>query len=225
MPPGLMPPDIFDQRRIQLADIDGSGTTDILYLSGSGVQVYFNQSGNGWSVRRTLSYFPAINSVASITVIDLLGNGTACLVWSSPLPGSAGRVMRYIDLMGGQRPHLLLKTVNNLGAETVVHYTPSTKFYLQDKLAGQRWITKLPFPVHVVKRVETLDHISRNRFITRHAYHHGHFDGWSGSFVVLACGAMGQGGVHDFNCGWNVACDEFGWGVSCTADFDENLVS
>jgi hypothetical protein len=42
-------PDIFDQRRIQLADIDGSGTTDILYLSGSGVQVYFNQSGNGWA--------------------------------------------------------------------------------------------------------------------------------------------------------------------------------
>ncbi|MBD1930315.1 MULTISPECIES: SpvB/TcaC N-terminal domain-containing protein [Cyanophyceae] len=170
-------PDIFDQRRIQLADIDGSGTTDIIYLSGSGVQVYFNQSGNGWSVRRTLSYFPAIDSVASVTVIDLLGNGTACLVWSSPLPGNAGRVMRYIDLMGGQKPHLLLKTVNNMGAETVVQYAPSTKFYLQDKLAGTPWITKLPFPVHVVERVETLDRISGNRFVTRHAYHHGYFDG------------------------------------------------
>jgi hypothetical protein len=31
-----------------------------------------------------LSYFPAIDSVASITAIDLLGNGTACLVWPSP---------------------------------------------------------------------------------------------------------------------------------------------
>ena len=28
--------------------------------------------------------------------------------------------MRYIDLMGGQKPHLLIKTINNLGAETVV---------------------------------------------------------------------------------------------------------
>ena len=44
--------------------------------------------------------------------------------------------MRYIDLMGGQKPHLLVKTVNNLGAETHVHYAPSTKFYLADKLAG-----------------------------------------------------------------------------------------
>jgi RHS repeat-associated protein len=79
--------------------------------------------------------------------------------------------------MGGEKPHLLIKTVNNLGAETVVQYAPSTKFYLQDKWAGQPWITKLPFPVHVVERVETYDRISRNRFVTRSAYHHGYFDG------------------------------------------------
>ncbi len=170
-------PDIFDQRRIQLADIDGSGTTDILYLSGEGVQVYFNQSGNGWAAKRTLSYFPVIDNLASITAFDLLGNGTACLVWSSPLPSNAQRAMRYIDLMGGQKPHLLIKTVNNLGAETVVQYAPSTKFYLQDKVAGTPWITKLPFPVHVVERVETYDRISGNRFVSRSAYHHGYFDG------------------------------------------------
>jgi hypothetical protein len=35
----------------------------------------------------------------------------------------------------------------------------------------------LPFPVHVVERVETYDHISHNRFVTRYAYHHGYFDG------------------------------------------------
>ncbi|MEG4507170.1 SpvB/TcaC N-terminal domain-containing protein [Microcoleus sp. F6_B4] len=170
-------PDIFNQRRIVLADIDGSGTTDILYLSGEGVQVYFNQSGNSWSAKRVLNSFPVMDNVASVTAIDLLGNGTACLVWSSPLPGSATRAMRYIDLMGGQKPHLLIKTVNNMGAETVVQYAPSTKFYLQDNFAGKPWITKLPFPVHVVERVETRDYISGNRFVTRYAYHHGYFDG------------------------------------------------
>ena len=170
-------PDIFNQRRIVLADIDGSGTTDILYLSSEGVQVYFNQSGNSWSAKRVLRGFPALDSVASVTAIDLLGNGTACLVWSSSLLGNAQRVMRYIDLIGGQKPHLLVKTANNLGAETVVRYAPSTKFYLQDQLAGKPWITKLPFPVHVVERVETYDRISGNRFVTRYAYHHGYFDG------------------------------------------------
>ncbi|MEP0919547.1 FG-GAP-like repeat-containing protein [Leptolyngbya sp. DQ-M1] len=170
-------PDIFNQRRILLADVDGSGTTDILYLSGDGVQVHFNQSGNSWSAKRVLKSFPAIDNAVSVTTLDLLGNGTACLVWSSPLPGHAQRVMRYIDLMGGQKPHLLVKTVNNMGAETVVQYAPSTKFYLQDRLMGKPWITKLPFPVHVVERVETRDYISGNRFVTRYAYHHGYFDG------------------------------------------------
>jgi RHS repeat-associated protein len=170
-------PDIFDQRRIQLADIDGSGTTDILYLSESGVQVYFNQSGNGWAAKRTLSYFPAIDSVASITAIDLLGNGTACLVWSSPLPGNGRRVMRYIDLMGGQKPHLLIKTVNNLGTETVVQYAPSTRFYLQDKLDGKPWITKLPFPVHCVEKVTVTDKWRKTIFSSTYSYHHGYFDG------------------------------------------------
>src|SRR5262249_54937960 len=66
---------------------------------------------------------------------------------------------------------------NNLGAETVVQYAPSTKFYVQDKLDGNPWVTKLPFPVQVVERVETFDFISRNRFVTRYSYHHGYFDG------------------------------------------------
>ncbi len=44
------------------------------------------------------------------------------------------------------------------------------------------WITRLPFPVHVVERVETLDRISRNRFVTRYRYRHGYFDGGEREF-------------------------------------------
>ncbi len=90
--------------------------------------------------------------------------------------------MRYIDLMGGQKPHLLIQTVTNLGAETRVHYAPSTRFYVADKLAGTPWVTRVPFPVHVVERVETYDYISRNRFVTRYAYHHGYYDGYEREF-------------------------------------------
>jgi RHS repeat-associated protein len=170
-------PDQFDHKRIRLADVDGSGTTDIIYLHRDGVRLYFNQSGNSWSLPHLLQIFPRVDDVVSIVPTDLLGNGTACLIWSSPLPGDAPRKMRYVNLMGGQKPHLLVKTINNLGAETRVDYAPSTKFYLQDKRDGKPWITRLPFPVHVVERVETYDHISRNHFVTRYAYHHGYFDG------------------------------------------------
>ncbi len=169
-------PDQFDQRRIRLVDTDGSGTIDILYLRRDGVQIYFNQSGNRWSDAVALPQFPPIDNISSVQALDLLGNGTGCLVWSSPLPGDSRRPMRYIALMD-EKPHLLVGVKNNLGAETVVHYAPSTKFYLNDKEDGKPWITRLPFPVHVVERVETYDLISRNRFVTRYAYHHGYYDG------------------------------------------------
>ncbi|MEJ2659732.1 MAG: SpvB/TcaC N-terminal domain-containing protein, partial [Desulfobacteraceae bacterium] len=170
-------PDLFDQKRIRLADIDGSGVTDIIYLGRDSIDIYLNQSGNSWADVHTLTHFPRVDNLASVAVVDLLGNGTACLVWSSPLPGDADQPMRYINLIGDHKPHLLVKTVNNLGAETHVQYAPSTKFYLEDKEAGTPWITQIPFPVHVVERVETYDRISRNRFVTRYAYHHGYFDG------------------------------------------------
>ncbi|HVX29973.1 MAG TPA: toxin TcdB middle/N-terminal domain-containing protein, partial [Nitrolancea sp.] len=169
--------DQFDHKRIRLADIDGSGTTDIIYLHRDGVHLYFNQSGNSWGRRQALNVFPRIDDVVNIVPIDLLGNGTACLVWSSSEPGDQTRPMRYVNLMGGQKPHLLEKVVNNLGAETSIVYAPSTRFYLQDKYDGRPWITRLPFPVHVVERVVTDDLVSRNRFTTRYSYHHGYFDG------------------------------------------------
>jgi RHS repeat-associated protein len=176
-PPHFDHSDQFDHKRLRLADIDGSGTTDLIYLHSQGVRIYFNQSGNGWSEPQEMSVVPRIDDVVNIVPMDLLGNGTACLVWSSSLPGDSRQPLRYVNLMGRQKPHLLVRSVNNLGAETRVHYSPSGKFYLQDRLAGKPWITRLPFPVHVVERVETIDHISRNRFVTRYAYHHGYFDG------------------------------------------------
>lgn len=175
-------PDQFDQRRIRLADIDGSGLVDILYLTGQGVQIYFNQSGNGWSEQRLLASFPRIDNLSAVSVVDLLGNGTACLVWSSLLPGDARSTIRYIDLMGGQKPYLLIRTRNNLGAETEVTYAPSTKFYLQDKQAGKPWITKLPFPVHCVEQVTVRDKWRGTAFSSTYSYHHGYFDGLEREF-------------------------------------------
>jgi RHS repeat-associated protein len=170
-------PEQFDPRRIRLADVDGSGTTDILYLHSEGVRIYANQAGNTLAPPIQLPGFPDVSHLSSIAVIDLLGTGTACLVWSSPLPGQASQPIRYIDLLGSKKPYLLTSYKNNLGLEARLEYTPSTKLYLADALVGQPWVTRLPFPVHALTRVETYDAISRHRFVTTHAYHHGYYDG------------------------------------------------
>ncbi|MDM0118026.1 hypothetical protein QTI66_38770 [Variovorax sp. J22R133] len=77
--------DAFDAARIRLADIDGSGVADIIYLAPDGPRLYFNQAGNAWSAPTTLSQCPRLDDQSTVLTADLLGNGTACLVWSSPL--------------------------------------------------------------------------------------------------------------------------------------------
>ena len=170
-------PDQFDPGRIRLADIDGSGVTDIIYLGRNGARIWFNQSGNSWSDEQDLTGFPRVDSIASVAAVDLLGNGTACLVWSTPLPGDSHAPMRYIELMAQGKPHLMIGTRNNLGSETRVTYAPATFFYLKDKAAGKPWITRLPFPVHVVENVTVEDKWRKTRFSTSYSYHHGYFDG------------------------------------------------
>ena len=169
--------DQFDPKMIRLADIDGSGTTDIIYLGRNRVSIYRNYSGNRLGDVELGVNFPSIDDITAIETCDLLGNGTACLVWSSLLNPDAGRQMRYVDLMGGQKPHLLVKTINNLGGETEISYAPSTRFYLADRSAGRPWATKLPFPVHCVERITVTDKWRGTRFSTTYSYHHGYFDG------------------------------------------------
>jgi len=172
----------FDPSRVHLADIDGSGTSDLVYVGDEGVLVSFNQSGNSWSQTSRIAVFPSADELSTVQVIDLLGNGTACLVWSSPLPSQSHSPLRYVDLMSGVKPHLLIRSRNNLGAETKLYYAPSTRFFLEDRAAGIPWVTKLPFPVQVVERVETYDWIGRSRFVSRYAYHHGCYDGLEREF-------------------------------------------
>src|SRR5262249_13958256 len=138
--------DQFDPRHVRLADLDGSGTADIVYLGREGVRFWFNESGNWLSGPVTLD-LPLPHSAASVDVIGLLGAGTACLVWSSSLSADGTRPLAYVDLMGRQKPHLLARFTNGFGGETRVAYASSTAFYLRDKAEGQPWITRLPFPV------------------------------------------------------------------------------
>ncbi len=170
-------PDAFNPSFLRLADIDGSGTTDIIYLGKNKFTCWMNLSGNGFSITPfEADAFPEIHNQAAITVTDLLGNGVACIVWSSPLSKDTYAPLKYIDLMNSKKPHIMVFYKNNLGKEVSLEYTPSTKFYVEDKLAGKPWVTKLHFPVHCISKTETRDIVSGYRFVTCYKYHHGYYD-------------------------------------------------
>lgn len=179
--------DLFNEHFITFADIDGSGTADLVYL-GARPAIWFNQSGNSWTAGHELTQFPVIPAAGQVqaSVFDLLGTGTACAVWTSPLPQDATAPLRYVDLTAGVKPYLLTTVANNLGAQRSLTYAPSTKFYLQDRAAGMPWVTRLPFPVQVVEKVHIEDAISRTSYTSRYTYHHGHYDGIEREFRGFA---------------------------------------
>ncbi len=176
--------DQFDPRRIRLADVDGSGNNDVIYIGRREIKIWFNEAGNALSANPTvLANLPIVDNSDGMSVLDILGSGTAALVFSTALPRAKPSPVHYVDLMGGRKPHLLREIKNNLGLTTTITYAPSTKFYLQDRKGGAPWVTKLPFPVQVVEQVEVQESVTSTRLVTNYYYHHGHYDGIEREFA------------------------------------------
>jgi len=169
-------PDLFNAEYLQFEDVSGTGATDLIYFGKDHFKAYLNLSGNAWSEVQEIDPFFPINRNTKITVTDLFGNGTSTIVWSSDLPGDRYAPMRYIDLMGGKKPHVLNSYKNNLGKEVTLEYKSSTHFYLKDKQAGTPWKTKLAFPVQVVSKLIIEDKITKARATSAYTYHHGFYD-------------------------------------------------
>src|SRR4029077_12728308 len=135
-----------------------------------------NLSGNAWGERQEIAPDLPTASPVEVTIADLLGSGTACIGWASRLPADREAPLRYIDLMGGSKPHLLRGYDNGLGREVEFSCASSTWHYLKDKSEGRAWSTRMPFPVHCVRQVETRDVTGGSRRISTYRYHHGHYD-------------------------------------------------
>ncbi|WP_372950606.1 SpvB/TcaC N-terminal domain-containing protein [Mariniphaga sp.] len=169
-------PDIYNPQFLHLADVSGTGATDIIYLGRNSFKSYINLSGNAWSDAHEIEPFFLIDDHSKLSVTDLLGTGTSCIVWSSDLPAYANAPMQYIDLMDSKKPHVLVHYKNNFGNETTIQYKSSTHYYLKDKKKGKPWITKLPFPVQVVSKLVVEEKITDVHFSSKYQYHHGYYD-------------------------------------------------
>jgi hypothetical protein len=188
--------DHFNPAYLQLADISGTGASDLIYFGQNKCRVWLNLSGNRWGQMEAIEPFLPTALPRQITVSDLLGQGTGCLVWSSELPGDATAPLRYIDLMEGKKPHIMTAYHNNMGKTVRMTYRSSTWFYLKDKQAGQPWATKLPFPVQVVEKTTVEDKWRNTRFASRYSYHHGYYDQAEREFRGF--GRVEQTDIEDF---------------------------
>jgi RHS repeat-associated protein len=171
-------PEGFDPRRVLLGDLDGDGVADLVYVQADRVTVWINQGGERWSAPFHFEGTPPFTDIDGVRLIDMLGIGMCGVLWTSdPVPGT-GSHYRFLDLTGGLKPYLLATTDNHMGAVTKVSYASSTGFYVDDEAdPSTRWRTKLPFPTHVVERVEVIDEVSAGRLTREYHYRDGYWDG------------------------------------------------
>lgn len=173
-----------DNKRVFFADIDGSGTSDLVYVYPDRAEIFINQNGNSFSSPVTINLPEQYSAADQISFADILGNGTSCLVFTKMAPVPRHYYYNFVgetvfengDVQQSMKPYLMNEINNNLGLINQTHYCSATKFALQDKAAGRPWVTKLKFPVQVVERTVALDMISGSRFVTQYRYHDGFYD-------------------------------------------------
>lgn len=176
-PPALATAGALDPTHLRLVDLDGNGLTDILWLGDGRLTVWANQSGNGFAPPRDLGpLVPDTVPANDVTVVDLLGHGTACVSWTGREAGIAAGARVFVDLYRGVKPDLLARVENGFGGRTDLAYRPSTAFAREAAAAGRPWATTLPYPVHCLATVRITDAVTGYELASSYAYHHGHYD-------------------------------------------------
>ncbi len=171
--------DEFDASRVLLADLDGSGAADLIYLRTDCALIYLNRCGNGFTAEPIILLWPEgvrYDRFCQVSAADLQGLGCSSLVLT--VPHMTPRHWRY-DFVSA-KPYLLCATNNNMGAAAAITYRSSAQEWLDEKqhlLDTHRmpecW---LPFPVPVVSTQTHYDEITGNQLNRRFVYREGYYD-------------------------------------------------
>lgn len=122
-PPMELNPDLSG---VYLSDVNADGAPDIVQVRFREVDVWFNRAGEGFTARTIARSPMAPDFAPRLRFADIDGSATLDLVY-----GSASR-WEYLDFMGGERPRVLNRVENGLGATTTMAYDSSSTDYVED---------------------------------------------------------------------------------------------
>ncbi|WP_448091810.1 SpvB/TcaC N-terminal domain-containing protein [Pseudomonas lini] len=169
----------FDASCIRLADLDGSGAADLIYLEADQALIFMNRCGNSFSPPIALHWPQGVryDRFCQVSIADLLGLGCSSLILS--VPHMTPRHWRY-DFVS-EKPYLLTGTNNNMGAAGIINYRSSAQEWLDEKAEknkrGKSPTCRVPFALHLVSNQTQLDEITGNRLMQNFSYRQGYYDG------------------------------------------------
>ncbi|AKM33093.3 hypothetical protein AB870_21965 [Pandoraea faecigallinarum] len=172
----------FDAGRIRLADLDGSGAADMIYLQRDHAEIYLNDGGNGWRAAREVPWPEGVkyDRLCQVSAADLTGSGCASLVLT--VPYMTPRHWRC-DFAAQGKPYLLEGTNNNMGLASTTRYRSSAQEWLDEKAEraagptqGGAAASAIPFALPVVVERRQLDEITGTELRQHFQYRHGYYD-------------------------------------------------
>ena len=165
----------FNPDQVFLADIDGNGAADLMYVEQDQLKLFVNQSGNGLAAPVTLKLPQGLvfDRLCRVSFADLQGLGVASLLISHQHMMPRHWRLDFTKF----KPYLLKSINNNMGAGTTLEYRSSVQYWLDDKLADPDLTSALPMPMHTLAQVETVDEMTGNVFTSYHRFHDGVYDG------------------------------------------------
>lgn len=183
----------FNPQQVYLADLDGSGAVDLIYVRSTAIDLYFNQAGNGFSKKVELTLPTGVNfdRHCQLSLADLDGKGVISLILTVPHPELSH--WRY-DFCK-QKPYLLSEIDNNMGVHTRLYYRSSAQYWLDDKKQRGGTASSLPFPIQTLARVESKDEIKQHQQTYHYAYHYGVYDGAEREFRGFRLVEMFDGSI------------------------------
>lgn len=165
----------FNPENVLLADTDGSGAPDIIYMQHDRVQVWRNQGGNGLVLGESILLPENVfyDRLCQVTVADVQGNGMAELVLSIPYMTPT----HWHYAFNSSKPYLLNGVNNNLGASHTLCYRSSAQSWLDEKAENPQAVPALPFAMQLLVKTITLDEITGNQLSQSCRYYQGTYDG------------------------------------------------
>ena len=163
-------------QRLILADVDGDGCADVVYLDADTVTYWMNHSGLSFGEPRVIDYVPT-PAISQPRLADMTGSGTAGLVWSQLGPFGRDTRYFYLEFVGATKPRLLTSIDNGIGLQTGIAYTTSAREAARAAASGEPWVTTLPLALSIVAGVTTTDTATDRTQETRFAYRDGRYDG------------------------------------------------
>lgn len=170
----------FIPSNIFLADVDGSGTTDVIIAVQEYLIILINQSGNSFAMPFQFKLPDGVHfdNTCELHVADIQGMGIASLILTVPHP----KPRHYVCNITSVKPWLLNKMKNIIGAQHDFTYRSSTQFWLDEKheaaAAGEPVpASYLPFPLHLLARTDVTDLFTGNKLVSTARYRSGAWDG------------------------------------------------